>query len=92
MSERICPVKGKALASPRQFYGEKKSLPCLRLIFVTVISSNQYFPSSPRSKLSIIIGDVKVALNEPESFPRGSPGLTAHLLSNIQTKMSYLQS
>ena len=39
MSESICPVKGKALASPRQFYGEKKSLPCLRLIFVTVISS-----------------------------------------------------
>ena len=77
MSESICPVKGKAFTCPRQFYGEKKSLWCLHLIFVTVISSNQCFPSSPRSRISIIIGDVMVALKEPESFPRASPGLTA---------------
>lgn len=61
MSESISSIKGKALASPSQFLDENTSLQCLHLILVPVISSNQHFPSSPRSKISIIIGDVMTA-------------------------------
>ena len=40
--------------------GEKKPSLVRTSHFVPVISSHQHFPSSPRNKISIIIGDVTV--------------------------------